>query len=121
MTVPPGLPSPLHLKKKGAGGGHAINAGPGSNPGHYVSSFDLRGEISRKPGFMQVSVAESKLQRGFLPREGESHQWELGGWRDGVGINFKEAPPLRRSDNMGQQLHRHLDPAATSVSPENNS
>lgn len=70
---------------------------------------------------MQVSMAESKLQRGFLPREGESHQWELGGWRDGVGINFKEAPALRRADNMGQHLHRHLDPAATSVSPENNS
>lgn len=71
----------------------------------------------------QVSVSESRLlrlQRGLSPIEGAISVSEGGGWRDGVRINFEEAWLLRQADNMGQQLQRHLDPEATSVSLQNN-
>lgn len=68
---------------------------------------------------MQVTVSESRLQgdqRGLTPRERAISAGR--GWRDGIGINFKDAWLLRRPDNMGQRLQRHQDPKAMSVSVE---
>lgn len=77
------------------------------------------GKISQKPqGFNAGEHVWVQTPEGFFSPERER---EKDGEKDrgGAGINSVEAQTLRQPDNMGQQSHGHLDPAATSFPPVN--